>query len=733
MVTPEYNPWPQNGQFPARLLETQWGKQYRVEVEFGDTESVDTGGSVWIEFTSPGRNYGTVIGLGGASDHNREDGRTFTDFKHNDSDVKSYFVTVAAYDQYNGEDSLTYNGPYTITLTGITGVTKMVSNIASSLGSPVDYETGLNLSDGDTITLATPFVTGADPRGYTLDRIKVPFDNIADNGASPSISVHLNSSDTPTTKLCDMEVPAKIVESARTHGGYPPPYEFLAGNCAYSTLDASTPYWVVFTGVDPAAYTLKMTNSAAEHDYGTGWTMDNFLARSTDGGASRTVTPANIGNIRIEYWAKPSTSNATGEPLARGQRFLQGQELTAGPGTVSDPDGTSRANYRYQWMRTDDQGVSTNIKGATGATYTITNDDIGHRVGVRVSFLDNAGNSESRTSMATSYIPAPRRVLVSNLGRPDSGGVYPRNPRISQGFTTAAGDQKYRVWDAKTKLDANNSGNLRTDRAKIRLFTSGNQSSPVDRTPVNEIATLKNPDQLSNGGTKQYTAPTHALLDGGTTYHLVMTSGGTGNMNCILTTNTSPDSSSKPGWDILQRVWKMATEDTVSTGYGTDGWCKMAIRGHQLADAPHITSLEITSTPSAGPSYETGETIQVTATLSEAVGFTGPEPILRILIGANTREAVRVASLSATTQWVFEYVVEAGDRDDDGISIEQHALRAYAGADLSHNAISTAPSHRVNAQRCCAPSGSPPGLEPPSGTDPARPCSSPLSSPCRSP
>ena len=41
---------------------------------------------------------------------------------------------------------------------------------------------------------------------------------------------------------------------------------------------------------------------------------------------------------------------------------------------------------------------------------------------------------------------------------------------------------------------------------------------------------------------------------------------------------------------------------------------------------------------------------------------------------------------------------QAEDRDDGGISIEQHTLRAYADADLSHNAISTDAGHRVNAR-----------------------------------
>ena len=46
-----------------------------------------------------------------------------------------------------------------------------------------------------------------------------------------------------------------------------------------------------------------------------------------------------------------------------------------------------------------------------------------------------------------------------------------------------------------------------------------------------------------------------------------------------------------------------------------------------------------------------------------------------------------VASASTGTSWVFRYTVVADDRDDDGVSLERTAIRAYADADLSHNRI----------------------------------------------
>ena len=46
---------------------------------------------------------------------------------------------------------------------------------------------------------------------------------------------------------------------------------------------------------------------------------------------------------------------------------------------------------------------------------------------------------------------------------------------------------------------------------------------------------------------------------------------------------------------------------------------------------------------------------------------------------------------------MFRYTVVADDRDDDGVSLERTAIRAYADADLSHNRINNDQEHHVNA------------------------------------
>ena len=380
-------------------------------------------------------------------------------------------------------------------------------------------------------------------------------------------------------------------------------------------------------------------------------------------------------------------------PLIQG-RFAVGETLTA------DPDDPANPEYSYQWIRVDAAGAETVIAGATNKMYTVDAADAGNRLMIRVVFIDDDGTEVVLTSPATSYVPGQTRTLLSNIHQ-SAPNIVSNAVGLSTGFVTGPGDLKHRIETAIMNLEGNSTQGLRSDRFRLRLFTSTSESDTLGSKPAAEIAAFSHPGGLNQAGWQRFQAPSQAVLDGGATYHLAMTTGGAGTVACLGTASTMVDSGSVPAWTPIYRTYYLDREDppfhTISF-VGGGVLCTFRVIGHQFADAPHITSLEITSKPNTGTTYETGETISVTATLSEAVNFTGPAPILSLLIGANKREAVRVASLSTATQWVFEYVVQDDDRDDGGISIERHALRAYADADLSHNAISTDAGRRVNAR-----------------------------------
>ena len=100
--------------------------------------------------------------------------------------------------------------------------------------------------------------------------------------------------------------------------------------------------------------------------------------------------------------SQQQTSNtpATGTPGIDGSP-LPGQTLTANTSGIQDQDGMTGAVFVYQWIQHDlTTTTDTDIAGATGSTYTVTAQDEGKAIKVRVTFIDEAGNAESLTSYA---------------------------------------------------------------------------------------------------------------------------------------------------------------------------------------------------------------------------------------------------------------------------------------------------------------------------------------------
>ena len=117
---------------------------------------------------------------------------------------------------------------------------------------------------------------------------------------------------------------------------------------------------------------------------------------------------------------------------------------------------------------------------------------------------------------------------------------------------------------------------------------------------------------------------------------------------------------------------------------------------------PTVSSIAITSDPGDDDTYDSGDSIEVTVTLSEDVGYRGT-PTLNLDIGEATKSAelVRENPGVYTGVMVFRYVVKNGDNDANGISIKANSLttdrfiRDTTGnldiygndADLTHDAV----------------------------------------------
>ena len=129
-----------------------------------------------------------------------------------------------------------------------------------------------------------------------------------------------------------------------------------------------------------------------------------------------------------------TNSPATGKPLAHGFAKV-GETLTAYPSNIRDRDGLTNVDWRYQWLANDGE-----VAGATGRTYTLTTDEAGKSIKVRMDFTDDEGNDESRTSNALGPVTNPCA-----------------NPRIAGVGGRAGNGYAYWVWESKLLEDTGDS------------------------------------------------------------------------------------------------------------------------------------------------------------------------------------------------------------------------------------------------------------------------------------
>ncbi|HUO69307.1 MAG TPA: hypothetical protein VMU39_00910 [Solirubrobacteraceae bacterium] len=120
------------------------------------------------------------------------------------------------------------------------------------------------------------------------------------------------------------------------------------------------------------------------------------------GDADVSKASASVGPIA------PAAPAAEGIPSISGEAVV-GAQLTADPGSWSDPDAT----FSYAWLRCDEIGLCSTIDGATGATYVVTADDLGSTLLVEVT-ASNSGGATTADSLPTDVVvPQPPSVVTS--------------------------------------------------------------------------------------------------------------------------------------------------------------------------------------------------------------------------------------------------------------------------------------------------------------------------------
>ncbi len=208
-----------------------------------------------------------------------------------------------------------------------------------------------------------------------------------------------------------------------------------------------------------------------------------------------------------EVAAKPNTS-ATGVPTITGTVQV-GQTLMADTSEIADEDGLTNAVFSYQWIADD-----ANIQGATGSSYTLTEDDKGKAITVTVSFTDAEGNPETLTSDPTGEVTAAPAQNTQATGAPSISGTAQVGSTLTadttgiadtDGLTGVSYSYQWRADDANVQGATDATYTLAEDDEgkAIKVLVSftddaGNMES-LPSAPTDAVATAPAQNTLATG------------------------------------------------------------------------------------------------------------------------------------------------------------------------------------------------------------------------------------------
>ena len=213
----------------------------------------------------------------------------------------------------------------------------------------------------------------------------------------PSLAVEEGDETGQTYPVALSHVPSQSVTV--TVSGHDGTDLTLTGPSASNTLTFSITTWstpqtvTVTAGQDSDTVNdvVTLTHAARGGEYA-GVLADMAVRVDDDDGDD-------VGNAPVE------NTVATGRPTISGTPAAE-ETLTADASDIEDVNGMTSATFAYQWVR-DTGSSDTDIPGATGAAYAVSEADASYEIKVRVSFTDDAGFEEAVTSN-TVYVQPPQ-------------------------------------------------------------------------------------------------------------------------------------------------------------------------------------------------------------------------------------------------------------------------------------------------------------------------------------
>ena len=218
------------------------------------------------------------------------------------------------------------------------------------------------------------------------------------------------------------------------------------------TSDISDP-----DGVENAAFTYQWIAAGAdiEGETGSSYTIaaedegliiQVWVSFTDDAGNHETRTSQ--GTEAVEP-ATPTNTPATGQPVITGTARVR-ETLTANTSGISNAEGMHNAVFTHRWI-----AGGTDIQNATGASYTLTEDEEGLTIQVWVSFTDDGGNPEAMASAGAgagtgAVAPALPLLTVSLENNPashDGQNVFTFEIRFSEEFNMSFRTLKFHAFN----------------------------------------------------------------------------------------------------------------------------------------------------------------------------------------------------------------------------------------------------------------------------------------------
>ena len=301
--------------------------------------------------------------------------------------------------------------------------------------------------------------------------------------------------------------------------------------------------------------------------------------------------------LTAESDAQPANTPATGVPTISGTAQVGGT-LTADTSGIADVDGLTNVSYAYQWIRTGG-GTDADIADATDSSYTLTGDDQGNTISLKVTFNDDKGNSEALTSAATAEVGKSEQepqLLVSNLGvgLAGSGGIQrtlgAARSGFAQAFTTGARTGGYLLGSLGIQVSHFFDGSTVGDHLRVTVNGATSEGGPGAAH-----CTLTHPSSFSTPGVSAFEAPTGAgscpPLATETTYFVVIewvNPSGTDSFALIPQTYpteesaaTEEDPGGAKGWSIADQSHYLSVSSNVRTwtAYDETASFKIVVKG----------------------------------------------------------------------------------------------------------------------------------------------------------